>query len=291
MCIPNRLIALLYRALVFLLCCVGALAGTGVMTRAITLSSLLHYPVASAIFCALFYLASVIVTAVRLGQQGVSGPALFCPHFKGAVVLMMLVNLAASAFLLPQAQGAFVAGTPAAILLHFILPLLVFFDWALFDQKGRFRPADPFTWLLVPFSYFCVVLLGAALEIRFENGSFYAYDILDPGTGGEFWAYVLVTMVLLAGGFVLVGYLFLIIDRLLGLFVKKRPKPATQMASAHAVPVVAPTAAPATQAPATAPPAQAQPAVPPPAEPAAAPVPPAAAPLAETPTEPPPTSG
>ncbi len=40
------------------------------------------------------------------------------------------------------------------IVFYYIAPLMMLFDWVLFDRKGSFRLTDPLLWLLIPFTYF-----------------------------------------------------------------------------------------------------------------------------------------
>lgn len=213
MCITNRLAALIYRSVLFvasLFCTLACLQYFGAGFEA---TMLLYYPVISCTLCTLIYFAETAVTAGSLKINGISGAARFAPHFKGAIILMMLSNMLTYYYWLPETPTALFSSSIVLVMMHFILPVMVFCDWLLFDIKGGFRAADPVIWTLIPFSYYGIVLLAALAGIVYEGGENYPYTLLDPGAAGANWGRVLITVLVIAFFFMLAGYVLVIIDR------------------------------------------------------------------------------
>lgn len=115
------------------------------------------------------------------------------------------------------------------ILMHLVLPLMYFADWALFYEKGTVKFVYPLVSAILPFAYVVFIYLHAAIlgfdtsiQNFNQNGPFiYPYFFLNIekiGVGGVAkWCAVLLA------AFIVVGYLLLGIDRLLyGIRGKKR---------------------------------------------------------------------
>lgn len=214
MYVRNMLAALVYRAVLFFLSIMSLLLVLG-LSGGFYYAGLLYYPVISNLLCAVICLAECIVTAMNLEKEGTRGTANFAPHFKGSLVLMMLSNIPVYFYLLEE-MPLLASGTGlGTVLLHFVLPILVLLDWLLWDKKGNFSADDPLTWMLIPFSYFGITLFAAFCGIQYPGGSHYPYTFLNPGTDGSYWGPVLVSIVLLAVGFLAVGYLLFAVDKIL----------------------------------------------------------------------------
>jgi hypothetical protein len=106
--------------------------------------------------------------------------------------------------------------------LHYIVPILVIFDWVAFDSKDCLSWETPFLSLVFPFSYLVFIFIRANIGNAFFNGyrlSNYPYFFLDIETMGfikvSFWIIALVIC------FLLVGYLFIIVDKI---FVRIKKK-------------------------------------------------------------------
>ena len=97
----------------------------------------------------------------------------------------------------------------ADVLLHDLSPILFVLYWLLFVPKGFLRWFHPFLWLGYPFLYVVYAFLRATITHR------YPYPFLDIAALGH--ARVFHNIVLLAGGFLLVGLLMVALDRLLSM--------------------------------------------------------------------------
>ena len=123
---------------------------------------------------------------------------------RGAVVLYVVVAGVVWNLLL---TGRSMGYTPANFLLHVVVPVLALTDWVLVGRgTGSARWWQPLAWLAYP-----AVYLGVALVVLNRFGRRAPYYFLDPGSVGV--AAVTVNVMVLAAGFVGLGYLLLAVAR------------------------------------------------------------------------------
>jgi len=76
------------------------------------------------------------------------------PRLKGAFTVALLLALI----------EFFLTGTSiveisfAGVIAYIIAPVMMLFDWILFDRKGEFKLTDPLLWSTIPFIYCCVAM-------------------------------------------------------------------------------------------------------------------------------------
>lgn len=95
------------------------------------------------------------------------------------------------------------------ILLHYVVPISVFLDWLLFDEKGRTKKWMPLFATIFPLLYVTtamIVVAGFGLLT-------YPYPFLNVDVLG--WTAVLLTIAGLSAAFVAVGFLGYALDHLL----------------------------------------------------------------------------
>lgn len=95
----------------------------------------------------------------------------------------------------------------ANILLHKVTPLLTAGFWLVFAGKGGLRSGDPLRWTALPLAY-----LGYAL-VRGAVDGIYPYPFMDVASIG--WTRTLANSAAIAIAFVVAGYAFVFLDRLL----------------------------------------------------------------------------
>ena len=123
---------------------------------------------------------------------------------RGAVVLYVAVaGLVWNLFLTGRSMGY----TPANFLLHVVVPVLAVIDWLVVGRgDAGVRWWQPIAWLAYPAAY------GAlALIVLNGLGRRAPYYFLDPASVGG--VTVLVNVALMAGGFLVLGYLLLALAR------------------------------------------------------------------------------
>lgn len=198
-------------SVIFKLCLViSALLGIaiqiGLFSGELRLSVLNYYTLMSNILCAAYFFAAMVHEANK-------GGTLF-PLLKGAVVQGIAVTGLVYHFML---SGSFhMQGTLSlsSMLLHYAVPLMAVMDWLLFSQKGRYTRRSPFVWLLVPDGYFIYAVIRIALGASIGyGGSRYPYPFIDADVLG--WGQILINGAVLNLFFILLGFVFVTLDRLL----------------------------------------------------------------------------
>jgi len=136
------------------------------------------------------------------------------PVLKGALVMGMTVTGLVYHVML---SGSFtMQGTMAVsdVLLHTVVPLLTVLDWLIFEQKGRTTWKSPLAWIILPDAYFVIsvvrVALGASLGY---GGNRYPYPFLNADSLG--WGRVWLNVAVMHVFFILLGFLFVAIDKLM----------------------------------------------------------------------------
>lgn len=257
MYVNNRMVSMVYKVVLAVLSFLGLLMNTGIINGTFRPYMLLYYHNASNIFCLIFYIIGIVVLATRTRETeyGIGHYRPFAPHFKGGVVMAMMLTLLIYIFILALGNPLANAGALATIsniLLNIVVPLGVLADWILFDKKGVFKPSDPYVWLVVPFAYYALVLIAAEphlFNIKYYDGARYPYPFINPDIPGLNlgWARVLLHVALLTAAYIAVGYILLGIDRLLGDRAKKRAAEAIMVPEGDIAPGSAGYAAPQAQ--------------------------------------------
>ncbi|MFV0414134.1 MAG: Pr6Pr family membrane protein [Oscillospiraceae bacterium] len=236
MCIRNRVVSLVYKILLLVLCGLGLLLYSGILEGNFDVSVFSYYTIAVNCLCFIFYFASVIGLIADLAKRGVRGTSSFGIHFKGALIVAMCAVVALYLLVLPavfNTTGGTVANfTPANFLAHLVVPAMVLADWLLFDKKGWYRPSDPIVWLLIPYLYYAFILVRAQFGVLYLDGSNYPYAFINADQLG--WARVLANIGILSLLFLAVGYILFAIDAIWGSIIKKKQKQRHQEAAALA---------------------------------------------------------
>jgi len=86
------------------------------------------------------------------------------------------------------------------IIFYYIAPIMMLFDWVLFDRKGGFRLMDPFVWLVIPFTYF---IAAKIYLIPYMGVNYVIFHQKQPDTA-----------VICAGAILIGGYALYLADKL-----------------------------------------------------------------------------
>lgn len=177
-------------------------------------AALLYYTMLSNLLGLIWLALQGVKTAadvVRLGSRGTSTVSA-----RVAAAVAMAITVTMLIYLIVLAPSAFVQDSgyePFSLsdnLVHIIGPLLVIFDWVLFNPKGRLRRLDPLLWLLAPLAYMAFAYIGSALGLRWGEER-YPYFFLDVDANGL--GTVVVSLVVIGIAIAAVGYLYLWADR------------------------------------------------------------------------------
>lgn len=149
---------------------------------------------------------------------------------KGAIVITIVITalvyrvaLAPNGFQMDSLEKSINNKIVADFMVHTLSPLLVLFDYILFDEKGRFKKYYPVIWLILPLNYVIYVYTYSFLGGQFYGigGSRkYAYFFLDYEvlglTGVMKWIIVISIFIMI------ISYVLVFFDYLMG--KKKRPR-------------------------------------------------------------------
>lgn len=205
--IQNRFVSAAFKAFLALCAWAGILIQCGVFGRRIDLSALRYYTLLSNVLVA-GYFSVATVCALR-------GRRMPLPNFKGA--LTMGITVTGLVFHLMLSGGGFRMGSTEELanqLLHTFTPIGAVLDWLLFDEKGRYGKWSPIKWTLLPNLYFVLATLyGFTSGGRFYDGARFPYYFINFDRLGV--SRVLLYVAGLNVAFIALGYVFLLIDRLL----------------------------------------------------------------------------
>ena len=217
MFINNRLASLIYKLSLLVVCLLGLLMNVGIFMGTYRPFVFLYYSVLSNLACFVFYAVAAGITFRNINKTGQFGTVKFAPHFKGGIVMMMLLNIIIFIFVLAGNSGTSAVGTLSNVIVHIIVPLMVLVDWSLFDKKGSFTGTDPLIWLAIPFAYYALVLFFGEphlVYVEYFGGVHYPYRFIDPER--ILWAPVLFNLFILILIYVALSYALFGVDRVLG---------------------------------------------------------------------------
>lgn len=147
-------------------------------------------------------LVAIHFTALALGSRQATRPFPLGATTL-AILLVGIVYFLLLRGLLELSAGALLADR----LLHMVTPALVPLWWLAFAPKGGLRPRDPWLWALLPLGYFAYALARGA------GDGLYPYPFMNVARLG--WGQTLLNGLLIAAGFLLAGYLLMLLDRAL----------------------------------------------------------------------------
>lgn len=192
----------------------GLCMNTGVFKGAFEPGKFLYFTILSNVFCLVMFVLSALGDLRRHGASQVAHTGSM--RLKGAAVMAITTTLLIYWLLLARIHFA-MDDKPdplANLLVHLIVPLLMIADWALFSPKGRVRVTDPLWWTLAPLGYYVFTVAASLLGARYMGGGRYPYFFIDATVLG--WGRTLINVVLVAIGFIAMGYAFYALDRWLG---------------------------------------------------------------------------
>ncbi|QYM75050.1 Pr6Pr family membrane protein [Leucobacter luti] len=223
--LTSRLAALAFRVISLALILTGLIRITGVFTAEPTWGALRYYTVLSNLLCLVWVVLLIVRTLRDITETGPRGLSTPSARWSGTVMMAITVTfLVYLIVLVPatfQQEGDYVPFSLTDNLIHIITPILLILDWLLFVPKGRLRWTDPLLWTLLPYAYLVYAISYGTSGGEFAGGVNYAYPFLDfarHGVGGVALWIVVLTIALVG-----VGYVYIVLDRLLARAFRGRP--------------------------------------------------------------------
>lgn len=212
--IKSATASVVFKLLIILCVLVGLLLNFGVFEGKLNFVSLKAFTLLSNIFAAV-YLAIAAVAAKR-GDVGCR------PMLRLAATVSVLLTCLVGHFML----GEFMDPEKpyiywGIILLHYVAPILTALDYLLFAEKGQIRWYYPLAGLYPAALYSLMVMVMVSLGVNWGFGfslgngyeSRFPYPFMDADVYGV--VQVSVTILIMAAGIIILGFLFFGIDKLL----------------------------------------------------------------------------
>ncbi len=220
MYIKNSTVKTIYRLIFLIICEAGIVLQYAYAARTGSIAILsCYYTILSNIICFIYFSYLVAVK-----------PRNEIPVLKGALTMcIILTGLGYHLLLTGIMEGG--TGTSDPILLaanqivHTIVPIMVFSDYLFFTPKGSFKSLSPLVWTLIPITYLIFAVIRAQVSPLTFTGygvaeSRYPYPFMDfdlMGTGK-----VLLYGFVIFVAYIAMGYLFFVLDWLLGRSRRKK---------------------------------------------------------------------
>lgn len=209
--IASRKLSLLYKIIAILIGIYGQILALDVLDGKFKVHEYLYYTRISNLLVLLFFIASAIYVNKKIAESGSRGPATLWPLAKGAVIIAITVTMAIYWTMLYD--PADVTDVLEDYIVHLVMPLLMLFDWLLFDAKGAFKFWHPFVWLVIPYVYFGFTLVAGPMGLVYPNGKHYPYPFINVDERGI--EEVLTTVLWITLGFLLFSFVLVALDRLM----------------------------------------------------------------------------
>ena len=152
--------------------------------------------------------AATLLTLPVVARDRPIGRWASTPGVRTAVAMFIMVVGLAYHFLLAATWDPQGLLYPVNMILHYVMPLAMTFDWLVFTPKGRLRWLDPVKWLGFPLVY------GVWTVVHGFAAGWWPYWFIDIQTLG--WGRALTHFAGLLIVFLIVGLSLVLVDRMLG---------------------------------------------------------------------------
>jgi len=218
MCINNRVLALVYRLIAFILGSLAIFFDFGLFDGEFKKGNFLYFTIISNIVCVIFFGILLIKTIYDIKNNGIYGSSNVLFHIRGEILISILLTMSVYHFILiPYALNInpYQSLKLVDIFFHYVMPMLTLFDWILFDEKGKFKWYDPLIWTIGPYIYLVIIFVQSGMNniARVEaNIGKYVYAFLDVDVIGI--SNVTINILCLTIAFIVIGYLIYGFDKI-----------------------------------------------------------------------------
>jgi len=208
--IKNRITQLMFQTAFCTLGIIGIMASLGFFDYEFRSDFFVHFTNLSNYICIGIMFAELIQTVKKKEDSYTT----VLPTLKFMGVLMILLTFIVFNFLLAPTREMYLNFKVASIVFHVILPIMYVADWFLFYERGKVKVYMPLLSMSVPLIYVIFVYIRAwILDFNAEIPYIYPYFFLNLETQGIMG--VLKWIVILLVAFIIVGFIFFGLDRLI----------------------------------------------------------------------------
>ena len=209
--IRDKLTQIIFRTVFCTLAVIGFAASLGLFEAQFRSSFYVYFTNLSNYICMFIGFAELKATIKQFRENDDSFTDVF-PKMKFMGLVMIFVTFTVYNFLLAKDKPIEKNLSVSSITLHIVLPLMYIADWILFREHRKVKKTMPLLSVVIPIIYAAFVFIRAEIMGR-QGDVVYPYFFLDVNKLG--WSGVAVWMVILLAAVIAVGYLFLLLDRLL----------------------------------------------------------------------------
>lgn len=181
----NRVFALSYRIVAAILVLIGLLLNFNVFSGKLNFNGLIYYTVQSNILVLCTFVILIVKQLIVMKKDGKTGSSSFYARPKGAATLAITVTflifwiiLAPTTFSMENVSKNYLLSLDNN-LVHTVAPLLLIFDYVLFDYGKNFKKYDPLYWTIIPLVYLIFAVIRASIGEIGNTGSRYPYFFID----------------------------------------------------------------------------------------------------------------
>ena len=210
--IRDNITQIIFRTVFCTLAVVGFLASLGLFEAQFKSSFYVYFTNLSNYICMFIGFAELAATIKKTRENDESFTDVF-PKMKFIGMVMIFITFAVYNFMLAKDKPIEKNLAVSSIVLHIVLPLMYIADWILFREHKKVKKTYPLLSVVIPILYALFVFVRAEIIGR-QGDVVYPYFFLDVNKLG--WDKVAVWIVILIAAFVAVGYIFYLIDGLIG---------------------------------------------------------------------------
>lgn len=185
------------------------------------ISPFLYYTHWSCFLAELTVLASFLSTLAQLLRGKKEGSNTYLPLLKFCANIMIIATFVVAAFVLPDKIWTSGYWTFSGAIHHFVLPLLVVADSALFDRKRTYRVCYPFLGVVLPLLYWIVVIARFSIKRNSCGGAipenlwdyFYPYGFTNVDKTSSY-GFLIALLAGILAALIAIGFLYCFLDKL-----------------------------------------------------------------------------
>ena len=222
--IKSRTIQLVFQSIYVGISIIAVLASFGLFDMSFRWDFYIHFTNLSNYLCIIIMLRELYDTAKKANDDYVKT----CPLLKFVALLAIILTFITYNFVLSAKRDMRDSFTTGSITLHIMLPLLFIFDYVLFYEHGKNKWYYPIISTLFPIAYALFIFIHAAI-LKFDT-SILSFDKTSPFIYPYFFlrldilgvSGLLKNLVIIFFGFIIFGYIILILDKIIDKFLVKK---------------------------------------------------------------------
>lgn len=213
MYIKNKYISLIYKIIIVIVGIYGLYKSCFFTEKVGLLEHFSYYTNISNLVCIIYFIIYIIKMLMKFNKN-----MTYNSTVKGAITICIMITMIIYNFILrpfmTDMDGVMKLNSLSNYIVHIIEPLLIIFDYILFDKKGKFKKIDPIFWIIIPFLYWIFICIRALFANPFTyTSSKYPYFFIDIDMFGIYQVFFNVFLLICA--IIILGYIFYILDKFL----------------------------------------------------------------------------